>query len=273
MKTFRMRYYYMAPLLVLAMVACAKRDNDFAKKAAAAKAAAQQQKPGAQTSPTPTPTPGRGTTADTAATDKKDSYKGDLSAVRQDSCANPIAMEINTDNDEKELSVDDLITKDKASYVLQSTKLFVETTAKGADKATSQIALEGSLYELPKDFKSQAQATDKAMVTCLTKTLEAATGGLTLPYDISTEDGSIKNLRQDKLELTKTSTALTSTLYAQAQDAKDLKVSPDGVDSYKLLIVGGKDNAEITIKTQTVTKDTSGNTIKKTVMGTYSLKK
>ncbi len=42
MNSFKMRYYYMAPLLMLAMVACAKRDNNFAKNAAEAKAAQEK---------------------------------------------------------------------------------------------------------------------------------------------------------------------------------------------------------------------------------------
>lgn len=286
MKTFKMRYYYMAPLIVLAMVACAKRDTDFAKKAAAAKEAAAQKPgtPGTDTSPTDNTTgTGRdgsaGTGTDTAkdkngkpVESKKDgTYGGDLESTYATSCENKIAMV--ADADEEELVTKEVITKDKGSYVLQSTSMFSERIEKGS-KAKNQVVLAGSLYELPKDFKTSSQDHSKILVNCHTikidnKSTQTLTAVGSLPYEISTEDGSIKIFRADQIVLGKTSTA-TTTLKASSMKFEDFMT--DNGNIRKSIVVKSKDSSDITIKLFTSKEDDKG-TVTTTISGVYSLKK
>lgn len=282
MKSFRMRSYYLAPLLVLAVVACAKRDNDFAKKAANNRAGAQK-----VTDRAGQPLPKDGvnpevlnkeqTVKDAETKDKKQqaTYAGDLEQTFREACKNMISMEADTEKDEEEIVLSDIITKEKQSYVLQSTELFAERTDKET-KDVHQMTFTGSTFELPKDFKGQAQ-DQKTVVTCHNVSLDEAakqemSADLILPYDISAEDGAIKVLRQDKAELSSSKKAVASTLYSQAMNLKEA-ISEDQ-ENKKILIVKHKDSSDITIKIQSTTTDKkTGAILKKTISGTYALKK
>lgn len=282
MKPFRMRSYYLAPLLVLAVIACAKRDNDFAKKAANNRAGAQK-----MTDRTGQPLPKDGvntdllnkepTVKDAETKDKKQetSYAGDLEQTFRETCKNMISMDVDSEKGEEEIALTDIITQEKKSYVLQSTELFAEKTGKDI-KDIRQMTFTGSAFELPKDFKSQAE-DQKTVVTCHNVSFDGAakqeiTADLILPYDISAEDGAIRVLRQDKVELSSAKKAVASTLYSQSMNLKDA-ISED-VENKKILIVKHKDSSDITIKIQSTTTDKkTGAVLKKTISGNYALKK
>ncbi|MBS1969896.1 MAG: hypothetical protein JSU04_06290 [Bdellovibrionales bacterium] len=287
MNSFRMRYYYMAPLLVLAMVACAKRDNNFAKKAGEAKAA--QQKAG---QPTPTPSPTGKDTADTSVTTNPDgtkkteekdkssavanAYKGDLEQTYADSCENKLAMEVNKDDKEEEIQLKDIITKEKGSYVLKSTDLFAERTDKDS-KILNQMVLAGSSFDLPKDFKDTAQG-QAVMVNCHTINLaddssQTMIGELVVPYEISTVDGAIKVLRFDKVEL-KNKNQSTALTVLKAKEGNLTNLVEKEAEGRKVLLLKHSDSSDITIRIQKSIKDEkTGSVMKKTFSATYSLKK
>lgn len=299
MNSFKMRYYYMAPLLVLAMVACAKRDNNFAKKAGEAKAAqekAAQEK--AAAGKTTTPPAGKdgadpGTGSETPVTtnpdgtkkteedkDKKstveNAYKGDLEQTYADSCDNKLAMEADKDNKEEEIHLKDIITKEKGSYVLKSTDLFAERTDKDS-KILNQMVLAGSSFDLPKDFKDMAQG-QSVMVNCHTINLaddstQTMIGELVVPYEISTVDGAIKVLRFDKVEL-KNKNQSTALTVLKAKDGNLTNLVEKESEGRKVLLLKHSDSSDITIRIQKSLKDEkTGSVMKKTFSATYSLKK
>lgn len=292
MNSFKMRYYYMAPLLVLAMVACAKRDNNFAKKAGEAKAA---QEKAAHPTPTPSPTGKDAATpgADTSVTtnpdgtkkteenkDKKstveNAYKGDLEQTYADSCDNKLAMEADKDNKEEEIHLKDIITKEKGSYVLKSTDLFAERTDKDS-KILNQMVLAGSSFDVPKDFKDTAQG-QSVMVNCHTINLaddstQTMIGELVVPYEISTVDGAIKVLRFDKVEL-KNKNQSTALTVLKAKEGNLTNLVEKETEGRKVLLLKHSDSSDITIRIQKSIKDEkTGSLMKKTYSATYSLKK
>jgi hypothetical protein len=293
-----MRYYYIAPLLVLAMVACAKRDNNFAKKAGEAKAAqekAAQEKAAAGKTTTP---PGKdsanpGTCADNSVTTNPDctqkpdenrekkstvenAYNGDLEQTYTDSCENKLAMEVNKENKEEELHLKDIITKEKGSYVLKSTNLFAERTDKDS-KVLNQIVLAGSAFDLPKDFKDMAQG-QAVMVNCHTINLaddskQTMVGDFVIPYEISTVDGAIKVLRFDKVEL-KNKNQSTALTVLKAKEGNITNLVEKESEGRKVLLIKHSDSSDITIRIQKSLKDEkTGSVMKKTYSATYSLKK
>ncbi len=251
MNTFKMRYFFLVPTVVLAMVACAKRDSDFARRA---------------TEPV----------ADKAV--DKTAYKGDLKAVYQDSCKNLISMDLknNTSSDiEKELTLDDVVTKEKGSYVLQSTELYVDRAVKDS-KINNQLFATGSHYELPKDFVTTSTDNGKIVVVCHTVKADEASAqnlsaSLVLPYAFSTLDGSVPALRQDKIDIdNKAAVKTTSVLYSQDDNLEKMLTDSKGKHS----LVMKHTNGDITINTQVSTTDEKSGTVTNVFMsGTYSLKK
>lgn len=272
MKSFKMRYFFLTPMVVLAMVACAKRDSDFAKRAAEARNAADKTAteappaPGLDANPSPK--------ADPATLVDKDTYKGETEGLYKESCKNPIHME--PQEGEIELAMDKIVTKEKGSYVLQSSELYVDHAAKDV-KGHNQLHATGSQFELPKDFNKTATDSTKVIPVCHTiKADEASTQKLSenliLPYEISTEDGAVKVLRQDQIEIDHKAVIKTiSTLNSKDSDLKEILSDAEGKRS---LIVKRTNSDDITIKLQiTTTDETSGTLTNVFMSGNYSLKK
>jgi len=302
MKPFRMRYYLMAPLLVLAMIACAKRDSDFAKKAAEQKAAAEAAKKPGAAQPKPgdakagtndgkvdVPESSRGGTPSTGTDKPADSKKSDSDTKEidpeqkkktpkehegdlhtEDSCDNKISMKLG-DKEEK-LSYDDIVKNEEGTYVLQDTQLFIEK--KTESEKTTQLNMIGLPLELA-DGKDDAKSDKHLNFVCNTvkESSQKIEGDVTLPYDISTKDGSIKHLRIDNVSVSKTEQKTNSRIYKHASKSYNLKMVL-ALDSgnNQVSIVKAKDSKDIILKIQfKETKDQE--TITKTYQGTYSLKK
>jgi hypothetical protein len=279
MKPFKMRYYYLAPLLVLAMIACAKRDNDFAKKAAAGRDA--QQKTANETNQTAPVNVGNGSASNAAGDAIKDadkdknkkqdaSYNGDLETKK--SCENKVSMAL--DEKEEDVVYKDIVTNEDGTYTLQSTELFIDQAQDTAKPL--QVNALGVPFNLP---EGQDDGAGKNLnVVCQTLDLtdrskEKINGDMTLPYDISTKDGSIKHLRQDKLALSKSEKIATSRIYPNSDKEYTFKklISTES-ETMKIALVRMKDSKDFTLKIQMKSKSDLG-VVTKTLKGTYSLKK
>jgi hypothetical protein len=304
MKSFNMRPYYLAPLLVLAMIACAKRDSNFAKDAAA-KRAAEQQKAGTQGTPTASPSPGAspgaspadaapaadsdGKPADDAAkTDeqkkaeeakKAAAYEGDLTT--QSACENKISAAL-ADNEE-EISMKDIATGEEGTYILQSGEIFIEQSV-DADKSSLQLDAIATPWTLPAD-QDKAEGKNLQIACHTVKLTEKSTDKISgedfaLPYDISTKNGFAKHIRRDSVTLSATENVVKSKIYAyknskEGFDVNEYVRNPNTAnESVKATIKlkrvkGSKDFSFIIQRKSTQAKGVST----KTVIGTYSLKK
>lgn len=308
MKSFQMRSYYLAPLLVLAMVACAKRDNDFAKKAAEAKAAAEQLKAGTQ-KPTASPVPSPGASPATAAEDsdvtdpaasttdpdaqkaedaaKSDdkmkadakSYEGDLTT--QKSCDNHISS--SPEENENAIEMRNILTSEEGTYVLQSGELFLEQQDADSDKPSNQINAIATPWTLAAD---QDKAEGKNLqVTCHSvdiseKSKQKVSGVLALPYDINAKTGFAKHIRRDQITLSATEKTVKSNIYVYKKAAEGFDVgayvaNPNSTnDSVKTVVTMKRVKNSTDFKLIIKTKTTSATGVStKTVLGTYSLKK
>lgn len=297
MKSFQMRSYYLAPLLVLAMVACAKRDNDFAKKAAEAKAAAEQLKAGTQkpaASPVPSPGASPATAADgsevtdpaastTDPDDKKKadakSYEGDLTT--QKSCDNHISS--SPEENESAIEMRNILTSEEGTYVLQSGELFLEQQDTDSDKPSNQINAIATPWTLAAD---QDKAEGKNLqVTCHSvdiseKSKQKVSGVLALPYDINAKTGFAKHIRRDQITLSATEKTVKSNIYTYKKAAEGFDVgayvaNPNSAnDSVKTVVTMKRVKNSTDFKLIIKTKTTSATGVStKTVLGTYSLKK
>lgn len=271
MKSFKSRYFFLAPMVVLALVACAKRDSEFAKRAAEAKAGAQKTETPATDSAKPTspPAPELNPKSETKA------YEGDVTDIVKDTCENPIKME--AQKGEKELVLSELFSDDQGSYVLQSTEFFSETQSEGED-SKNQLHATGSAYTLPEKFKSSTIAHDKIIVVCHTgkdgskdKKVHKLNGSLRLPHEIHL-DGKVKIFREDKVAIENTTIKTTSTLYEQDQDLKKMisEAKPEGLK----FIILKQSNNDIVVKMQIIkTDEKTSETGLLSMSGTYTLKK
>lgn len=284
MKSFKMRSYYLAPLLILAAVACAKRDSDFAKKAADAKAT-QQQKAGTQGTPAPSPSPGA-SPADTAAdpdakpaedgkkaedAKKEDptAYEGDL--TKQASCENKISL--TAGDDEHDIDVKDIITNEDGTYILQSAELFLEQS-KDSEKTANQ--LNAIATPMKAGEVGQIVVGKNLQITCHTVDLsenstQQISGLLSLPYDISTKDGKTKQMRRDEVVLSKEKKSALSTI-DQAKNFDLQELIKNAKETTTIKLRRAKDSKDFTLILQFKKKNAEGVSIK-TVLGTYSLKK
>ncbi|HEY8269698.1 MAG TPA: hypothetical protein VIG33_02335 [Pseudobdellovibrionaceae bacterium] len=275
MKSFKMRYFFIAPMVVLAIVACAKRDSDFAKRAEDARNAANKTTP--PTSPTPSPTTDLKAPSPAPAdpanptTDTSEDQDGTKDLYKE-SCKNPIVMEVQ--EDETELAIDDLVSKEKSSYILQSSEFYVDHAVKDAKENSlpkNQLHVTGSQYELPKDFDKTATDENKILVICHTvkadkTSTQKMSDNFILPYEISAADGSVTVLRQDKIDIdSKATIKKVSTLYSQKFSLKQLLADPQVKQS---LIVKHSDGS-IVIKLQLTNTEDKTDAF---ISATYTLK-
>ncbi|MGZ3795455.1 MAG: hypothetical protein ACXVB1_03775 [Pseudobdellovibrionaceae bacterium] len=280
MTSFQLRYFFLTPLVVLAIIACAKRDSDFAKRAAEARNAANKPAPQASASPSPgktvpppnpSPSTSPATPADPSANIDNEDQDG-TADLYKDHCDNLIKME--AQEGETELTLDDMLTKEKKASVLQSSEFYVEHATKDA-KAKSQLHAASSQYVLPKDFSKTA--TDKNKITLICHTVKAdktstqkMDAQFILPNEIS-EDGSVSVLRQDKIAIDNKATISTlSTLYSENFNLKKLL---EDVRVKNSLIVKQADG-NITIKLQLAeTDEASGTATTAFISGVFTPKK
>lgn len=277
MKSTGMRYFLLAPMVVLATVACAKRDNDFAARLAKAKSEAAEKtgKPldGTAASRFTKTTPEIPTTLPLPA----EAYKGDATIVRADACENPIKME--AQKDEKELALDEIGGADKSSLLLKSTEFFSEVTTKEKETETkAQLHATGSLFTLPENFKATTSTQDKVAVICQTgkeapedRKAEKLEAVLRLPLEVLA-DGSVKILREDKVEIEGRLVKTNSTLYEADQNLK--KMAGDENSEGTQLLVLKQTNGDVVIKLKTTSTDAAtGKTTTQWMAGTYTVKK
>lgn len=283
----QIRYFLLTPMVVLAIVACAKRDSDFAKRAAEAKEAANKTAPGkdpkTSLSPSPNPSVSPAEPADSVADNEEESRNDQdgTADLYKESCNNPISMEAK--EGETVLTVEELLNKDKQAYVLQSSEFYVEQTAKASKEesaAKHQLHVTGSHYALPQDFKAKATASNKMVVVCHTvKADEASTQkmshGYILPYEISAADGAIAVLRQDKTDIdNKANIKNVSTLYSQAYNVKHLLADTQQVTK-SLILKQADGTIVIKLHIKNViekSEETSGAVTNAFVSGVYALK-
>jgi hypothetical protein len=270
-----MRYFLLAPMVVLAMVACAKRDSEFAKRAADAKTGAN--KVTTKASPSPSASPATSVSPNPsvspAPTADKDLYKGDTENIAQDHCDNPFKMELQEGETKLELS--DLLKEEKGTYVLKSTEFFVEYQAKNG-KVISQVHATGSEFASPEEFKSPATVYDKIVPICHTaqdKIKEgkviSARGSIQLPNEFQI-DGSVKILRKDKFEAANALIKVTSTLSSADANIKTMigAEKPTGTTD---LILRKDNSSDVVIKINYTKTDAAGLTGSVWMSGTYSL--
>jgi len=263
MNTFKMRTVLLIPMIVLAVNACAKRDNNLAKKAPPAAEAGEK--------PTDTAGPAGGTADDAA---KKAAEGADGSLSYSPICKNPIKMEYTEKQDA--LAITDLLSEsNKGTYNLVSTEFFAEMDAAAEGELKEQIGAFGNEFKTPEDLGKAVDDNQKVTITChTTKPVEGKDskigGSMDFANSFSAADGKGTVLRQDAVSAKNGVLKTLSTIYSGRSDLKEIVASAKTGDVK--IMIAKQASGDVTIKKQYTRADLkTGKNIKVTMSATYKL--